>query len=171
VERVWGEALDKRSRDELEQAYRDVAPDLWRAVFVYAGGERDVADEAVAEAFAQAGEEMEQIRDLRPWLYSVAFRIARKELKHRRQALLREPVAGADAAEHRGATTDVAVDITRALRHLSPSQRGVFVLRDVYGYSTAGAAQILRMSEVAVRVHLHAARRRLRERLGEVDVL
>jgi RNA polymerase sigma-70 factor, ECF subfamily len=139
---------------------------------VYAGGVRDVADEAVAEAFAQAGEEMGQIRNLRPWLYSVAFRIARKELKHRRHAFLKEPIAATgDAAEPPAENTDVVVDLMRELRHLSPSQRGVLVLRDVYGYSTAGTARILQISDVAVRVHLHAARRRLRERLGEVDVL
>ena len=161
--------MDRQSRVDLEQAYRDLAPDLWRAVLVYAGGMREVADEAVAEAFAQAGADMGGIRDLRPWLYSVAFRIARGELKQRRHTSLTDAVRHptARSAAHR----EEIFDIIRALRHLSPTQRGVFVLRDAYGYSTAETARMLRISEVAVRVHLHAARRRLRDRLGEVDVL
>src|SRR6266536_2765621 len=56
-----GEELDQQSRDVLEDA-----------------------DEAVAEAFAEAGGEIGRIRDLKRWLYAVAFRIARKELKARR---------------------------------------------------------------------------------------
>jgi DNA-directed RNA polymerase specialized sigma24 family protein len=48
------------------------------------------------------------------------------------------------------------------LRDLSPMQRGAFVLREVFGYDSSETASLLGSSEVAVRVHLHAARRRLR---------
>lgn len=131
-----------------------------------------MADEAVAEAFAQAGVDMSRIRDLRPWLYSVAFRLARKELKRRRHAPLNEAVSTPnDAAASRSANTEAVLDLMRELRRLSPTERGVLVLRDAYGYSTAETARMLRISDIAVRVHLHAARRRLRDRLGEVEVL
>jgi RNA polymerase sigma-70 factor (ECF subfamily) len=155
----------------LEQAYRDLAPDLWRAVFLYAGGVREVADEAVAEAFAQAGADMGQIRDLRPWLYTVAFRIARKELKHRRHSRLNVGIAVSSTASPDTAGTEEILDLIRGLRHLSPTQRAVCVLRDVYGYSAAETGRMLRISEVAARVHLHGAHRRLRYHLREADVL
>ena len=130
-----------------------------------------MADEAVAEAFAQAGGEMERIRNLKSWLYSVAFRIARKELKHRhRGTISADLVPTADATEPTAAP-EAVLDLMRELRRLSPRQRGVLVLRDAMGYSTRETAGTLRISEVAVRVHLHAARRRLRDRLGGVEVL
>jgi Tol biopolymer transport system component len=33
---------------------REVGPQLWRAIFAYSGGRREVADDAVGEAFARA---------------------------------------------------------------------------------------------------------------------
>jgi len=167
-----GEELDQQSRDVLEDAYREFAPDLWRAVCVYAGGVREVADEAVAEAFAEAGGEIGRIRDLKRWLYAVAFRIARKELKARRGwTQLGDSVAVTARSTGPGPDADQVVDLMRELRRLTPNQRGVLILRDAYGYSSAEAARMLRISEIAVRVHLHAARHRLRARLGEVEVL
>ncbi len=55
------------------------------------------------------------------------------------------------------------------LRAMSPNQRATLVLRDVYGYSSKESAELLGISDVAVRVHLHAARRRLRKQLQEVE--
>ena len=49
-ETVRGDEDDER---RLEHVYREHADRLWRAVFL-ASGDRDVADDAVAEAFAQA---------------------------------------------------------------------------------------------------------------------
>jgi RNA polymerase sigma-70 factor (ECF subfamily) len=62
-----------------------------------------------------------------------------------------------------------AHELIELLRMLSPNQRGALVLRDLYGYPSAEAGRILGISEVAVRVHLHAARRRLRGLLEEVE--
>jgi RNA polymerase sigma-70 factor (ECF subfamily) len=60
-------------------------------------------------------------------------------------------------------------DLMELSRHLTLAQRKAFVLRDVFGYSTAESAELIGSSEVSVRVHLHAARRRLRGMLEEVD--
>lgn len=132
---------------------------MWRAIYGHAGGRREVADEAVAEAFAQAGRRVGEIRDLRPWLFRAAFRIAAGELKRARS---RGDPAAESVAAHDG--TGELMELTR---RLSNAQRRAFVLRDVLGYSTREAAELSGASEVAVRVHLHAARRRLRELLQE----
>ena len=68
----------------LERLFRDVASDLWRAVFAFAAGRPAVADDAVAEAFARALERPDGIRDPTAWLYRTAFRIAAAELKRDR---------------------------------------------------------------------------------------
>jgi DNA-directed RNA polymerase specialized sigma24 family protein len=70
----------ERQRD-YAALYREVGPQLWRAILVYAGGRREVADDAVGEAFARAIESDGVIRRPFPWLYRTAFRIAAAELR------------------------------------------------------------------------------------------
>jgi DNA-directed RNA polymerase specialized sigma24 family protein len=119
-----------------------------------------VADEAVAEAFAQAGRRVDAIRELRPWLFRAAFRIAAGELK-------RSHRPGGDAASEAVAPSDGTGELMELTRRLSNAQRRAFVLRDVLGFSTREAAELTGSSEVAIRVHLHAARRQLRALLQE----
>ena len=61
---------------DLELLYRESGPQLWRAIYAFAGGRRDIADDAVAEAFARAIERVTTIREPLPWIYRTAFRIA-----------------------------------------------------------------------------------------------
>jgi DNA-directed RNA polymerase specialized sigma24 family protein len=102
-----------------------------------------------------------RIRDLRPWIFRAAFRIAAGELK-------RPPAV--PAAETTHSSEEGLVDLLDLFSSLTRAQRRAVVLRDVLGYSTADAASLIGSSEVAVRVHLHAARRRLREQVEEADV-
>jgi RNA polymerase sigma-70 factor (ECF subfamily) len=51
--------------------------------------------------------------------------------------------------------------IAALVRHLSPIQRTVFLLRDALGYSIAETAELLGSSEGAVKAALHRARRAL----------
>jgi DNA-directed RNA polymerase specialized sigma24 family protein len=59
---------------DFDQVWREVGPVLWRAIVAYAGGRSDIADDAVAEAFARAIERDGQVRDPKAYLYRVAFR-------------------------------------------------------------------------------------------------
>ncbi len=163
--------LDDERRIELEGAYRRLGDDLWRAVFAFAGGSREVADDAVADAFIEAGRRLGSIRDLRAWLYTVAFRRAAAELRRRHvdvaadgdgrgDAVAAMPLAWADGE---------VLEILDMARALSPKQRAAFVLRDLMGYSTSDAARLLGISDVAVRVHLSGARRRLRASVTEAE--
>ena len=58
----------------------------------------------------------------------------------------------------------VRLAVTAVLQTLSPRLRGVFILRDVLGYSAAEAAEILEMSRAAVNSALPRARAAIRER-------
>ena len=151
--------LDDDGRRRLEMAYREFGDDVWRAILTYSGGRRDVADDTVAEAFAQAGRRLGEIRSLRPWVFRAAFRLARAELGRARETV---PLEGVDAAIDPDAD---APDVLDHLNRLSPRQRRAFVLRDVLGCSTRETAELLGSSEISVRVHLHGARRRLRDLL------
>lgn len=120
-----------------------------------------MADDAVAEAFAQALARGDELRDPLAWIWRAAFRIAAGELKAR--SMIGElDVDPADTAP------EPVADLIRALRALTPHQRAAVVLADYAGYSHREIAEILGSSVSAVGVHVHRARRRLR-RLLEVD--
>lgn len=54
-----------------------------------------------------------------------------------------------------------------AIEQLPPGLRLVFLLRDVAGLSTREAAEVLNLSEMAVKTRLSRARLRLREELTD----
>src|SRR5262245_5043680 len=70
--------------ERVREAYANDARPLWRAVFAYAG-RREVADDAVAEAFAQVLRRGNEVRDIRRWVWRAAFRIAAGELQAARR--------------------------------------------------------------------------------------
>jgi RNA polymerase sigma factor (sigma-70 family) len=58
-------------------------------------------------------------------------------------------------------TFEIEAAFQALMKHLSPLQRTVFLLRDVFGYSNAEAAAMLRTTEGAVKAALHRARHSL----------
>jgi DNA-directed RNA polymerase specialized sigma24 family protein len=150
---------DAEIGEQLESAYREHGARLWRAVFAFAG-DRQLADDAVAEAFAQALRRGGELRDPMAWIWRVAFRVAAGELKERRRYL----DAPSDQAYE---TPEPAWEIMRGLARLSPMQRASIVLHHYGGYRAKDIAVILGSTSAAVRVHLSAGRRRLRSILEE----
>jgi RNA polymerase sigma-70 factor (ECF subfamily) len=143
---------------DLERVFREDGPGVWRTIFAYSGGRRDVADDVVAEAFARAIEHAGTIREPAPWVYRVAFRLAREEMKGERRRT---------AAEVEGIIDPTEVsDLMPALRKLSPHQRAVIVMHYEADLPVAEIADRLGMASATVRVHLHRGRARLRELLG-----
>jgi RNA polymerase sigma-70 factor (ECF subfamily) len=138
--------------------YRSVAPNLWRAVYVYAGGNREIADDAVAEAFARAIQNDGTIRKPASWLYRCAFRIAAAEIR-----LANTERTLPDRVYEQ---THGTVELFCALRKLSPSQRVTVYLHYEVDMPVREIASYTGMSIAAVKVHLHRGRRRLRELLG-----
>src|SRR3989442_8789683 len=86
---------------DLEHLYRDAAPQLWRAIYGFAGGRRHLAEDAVAEVFARALEHEREIREPLAWIYRTAFRVASRELKREKRSLpaMPDPVPGIDPGE------------------------------------------------------------------------
>lgn len=163
-----GEAVREAHPDgraDLEILYRECGPQLWRAIYGFAGGRRHLAEDAVAEAFTRAIGQTRPIREPLAWIYRTAFRIASRELQREKRPLPAEPdpVPGIDPGE--------VVDVIRALALLSPNQRAAVLLHDLEGFTAPEVATLLGMSAATVRVHLFRGRRRLRELLGtEEDV-
>jgi RNA polymerase sigma-70 factor (ECF subfamily) len=145
---------------ELGEIYRTQGPKLWRALVAYSGN-RDIADDALAEAFAQAAARAEAIRQPDRWVWTAAFRIAAGALKRRSSVQLGDPsISGIDVT--------AALDLILALGKLPPRQRAALVLHYYGGYKAREIAHITGSTSATVRVHLSAGRKRLRELL-EVD--
>ena len=149
---------------DFERLYRGAGPGLWRALFAYTGGRRDIATDAVDEAFARALEHTNEIRAPLPWLYRTAFRVALEELRRERRTRHEEATDEATAPEP-------GLDgVMQAMRRLSANQRAAVFLHYVADLAVKDVAARLGMSSATVRVHLHRGRNRLRELLGDDDV-
>jgi RNA polymerase sigma factor (sigma-70 family) len=146
---------------DFEDLYREHADRLWRAVFAFAG-DREVASDAVGEAFAQCLARGSAVRTPGRWVWRAAFRIAAGELKERR--VRNVPL------DDRAADMDPgSAEFLSVLTGLSPRQRACLVLRYYGGYRPVDIGRILGSSAATVRVHLSQGRRRLRRLLEDED--
>ena len=151
-----------RSRIEqtsVETLYRDQGGQLWRAVFSFCG-DRTIADESVAEAFAQLIHRGGAVRDPAAWVWRAAFRIAAGELKERGR---RDHLAVEATYE----MPDPLPEIFRSLARLPRMQRAVIVMYDFADRPTAEIAETLGIARSTVRVHLSQARRTLKKMLED----
>ena len=125
----------ERSTQRVRDADQRIHVRLWRAVSAWSGS-RDVADEAVAEAFAQALRRGPYIADVDAWVWRAAFRIAAGELKQRRaraRSVANVPERTADPpGEER-------LELEEALALLSEQQRACVVLREQGGAVGSGS--------------------------------
>jgi RNA polymerase sigma-70 factor (ECF subfamily) len=151
-------------RGDLEDVYRLHGRKLWWAVLAYSG-DREIASDAVAEAFAQALRADDKVRSPADWVWRVAFRIAAGELKGRRRF---GPIPES-RAERSYELDDRARSLLEALARLSPRQRGAIVLHYYGGYSAKEVAAMTDSTAATVAVHLHRGRKRLKELLEERD--
>jgi RNA polymerase sigma-70 factor, ECF subfamily len=143
---------------DFDAIYQEHGDRLWRTIYAFAGGRRDVADEATAEAFARALEHQDTIRDPAPWLYRTAFRVATAELKRPRPIgeMIDPPLIEEQYS-----------DLSRSLAKLSPRQRASIYLHYIADLPLKEVARLMGTSVAAVKVHLFRGRERLRALLGE----
>ena len=154
---------------------------LWGLLYRMTGCAAD-ADDLVQETFVRLLEHApaDDGRPLRPWLVRVAMNLAHDLLRRRRRSpyvgpWLPSPVAAAADAEPieaveavaSGVSTEGRYDLVEsmsmaflvALEALTPRQRAVLLLRDVFDYSVRETAAVLGATEGGVKVaHLRARR-------------
>ncbi len=161
----------------LEAALRAHERRLWGLCYRMTGSVAD-ADDLVQETFTRALEAPPRLdAPLEPWLTRVAMNLARDALRRRRRTpypgpWLPAPVETGDAAAEvevaaEPASTEGRYDLLEsvtfafllALEALSPQQRAVLLLRDVFDYSVRETAGALGLSEANVKTtHLRARR-------------
>ena len=134
-------------------------------------GSRSDAEDIVQEALLRAVNHDEDLRTPRAFLTTVVTRLCLDELgsaRRRRESYvgpyLPEPVltdrldAGDDPAEYR---ENVSVALLTVLDTLSPAERAVFVLRDVFDLDYSVIGDALERSEASCRKLLQRARAQL----------
>jgi RNA polymerase sigma-70 factor (ECF subfamily) len=148
-------------RDDYASLFETTAPRLWRALYVYTGGRRVLAEEAVAEAFALVMERGSAVIDPEAWIFRTAFRIATNEMRRERRA---QPAASQPEPTYE---PEQVQDLMRALNKLPKNQRAAIVLHYREDLAVQEVASILGIKAPTVRVHLHRGRKKLRELLSQ----
>lgn len=152
--------------ERVRRVYEADHERLWRSLFAFCGS-RPLADDAVAEAFAQALRRGDQIDDVAAWVWTSAFAIARGELKQRGRT------TGDRLANQRaGDLADDDEDIQHLLQRLaalSHDDRELIVLCHVGGWKPRELAPVLGIPAGTLRVRLHRATARAREILEGED--
>ena len=173
---------------QVGDAFRANERYLWGLCYRMTGSAAD-ADDLVQETFVRALARPPANRDdpWRPWLVRVVMNLARDALRRRRRRSyvgpwLPSPIETDDeppayepvvvGADGRPLTTEGRYDLMEsvsfgfllALEALTPRQRAVLLLRDVFDYDVAETASALDMSEANVRTTHHRAPRDARLR-------
>jgi RNA polymerase sigma-70 factor (ECF subfamily) len=164
-------------RSAFEELVRIHADRLYAVVLRLCAGPHE-AEEVTQEAFLRAWRAIGRF-DGRSQLFTWLYRIGVNEARRRAQRSERAPrtvsleeapgeppdlsAAPEPVTEHRA----TRAMLTTALRRLPLDYRAPLVLRDIEGLSTAQAAEILGISEAALKSRLHRARAILRDGLAD----
>jgi RNA polymerase sigma-70 factor, ECF subfamily len=141
---------------DFDALFREAGSGVFRTLYAYTGGRRDIAEEAMAEAFARALARSSGIRDPVAWIYRTAFRLVNEELRAERRR-------GPSPQDVESPPPELT-RLIGALRRLSPNQRAAVVMRHVLDLEIVEIARRMGTAAPTVRVHLHRGRKRLRER-------
>jgi RNA polymerase sigma-70 factor (ECF subfamily) len=168
------EPLDRMT---FEQVVAEYADRLY-GIALRITGSPDDAEDAVQEAFLSAYRHLGQFRGEaapRTWLYRITVNAALRRLRERppheyldeAPAPSEQPVDWSARAQDAAVAAELRAQLEAALATLAPELRAAVVLRDVEGLSGREAAQVLEITEAALKSRLHRARALLRQALSE----
>ncbi|MFF5538008.1 RNA polymerase sigma-70 factor [Streptomyces cinerochromogenes] len=131
------------------------------------------AEDTVQDAWIKwSAAERSQVADPKAYLTRIVSNLALERLRstrHKRETYvgpwLPEPIlTGSDASEIVTDAESVSMAMLVVLETLSPLERAVFVLKEVFGFSHAEIAEAVERTEAAVRQAAHRAREHVRAR-------
>ncbi len=180
------DALLNGDAKAFEQVVLNESPRLYRMIFRIVRDE-DEARSVLQETFLQAYKRLSTFRresKFSTWLYAIGLNLARASLrKLKRFDPLEEDKIdrlqpafsnGMYANTHESWSPQKMAEqserkqlVHKAIDELPPDYRAVVTLRDIEELSTSEVAEILDISEGAVRVRLHRARQALRSLLDQ----
>ena len=168
------------NRASFAEAFEEHRELVWALCYRMTGAAAD-ADDLVQDTFARAMEHPPPKGDppktWRPWLVRIAVNLARDHLRRRKRRgysgpWLPSPIAidldapdvapRADTEARYAALESVSFAFLLALEALTPQQRAVLLLRDVFDYSVRETAEALALTEPNVKTTHHRARAAMR---------
>lgn len=174
VERA--QAGDRSAFEQLIARYQPLLRHIaWRMV-----GQPDLIDDLLQEATLQAYLSLRHVREagkVRAWLGGIVANICNSFLRDQRSIPLSlDALAGKVAGDtllvatapdphQRAEQRELQAHLWAAVQALSPKRRAVTVLFYYHQYTIAEIASLLGMSVGTVKVHLHGARKWLRQQL------
>jgi RNA polymerase sigma-70 factor (sigma-E family) len=164
--RVWGVEQQRREFAEFYSSARD---DCLRIVLVSVG-DRQLAEDLVAEAFTRAWMSWRTVRAHpvpRAWVVRAALNAHVSWWRRRR----REVALGVLSDDARQSPAPEPFDqvLVAAVRALPPRQREVITLRVFFDLDTAATARLLGISPGTVGAHLHRALAALRTQVPSLS--
>jgi RNA polymerase sigma factor (sigma-70 family) len=151
IERIKAEAFEPWFRREYPQVL---------GALILASGNRDVAEEATAEAFAKAYENWGRVGAMASpggWIYTVALNMARRRLRRRamERLLFRKLHTRTEVP------TETGFELWDLVRKLPPRERTAIVLRYVGDLRESEVAKAMGISDGGVAKTLNVARSHL----------
>jgi RNA polymerase sigma-70 factor, ECF subfamily len=150
-------------RPALYSYCRHLTGNIWDA--------EDLVQDTLLRGFGQWGVTHPAIRDHRSYLLRIATnvwidRIRRRETETRAVAVNAAAVTSSEPPLER--STDIREAGSRLLQRLSPQERAVFVLKEIFNMSLEEIAKLLATTTGAIKAALHRGRDRLNEPEGGV---
>jgi len=166
------EFADTRTLGELFAEFADATYTLGYRIL----GDRHLAEDVVQETFIKVIRSLPTYRGDGPiagWIYRIGYREAIAISRKRRDEVTDPDGAvftnlpAAESVEDTVISMDLVEQLDAAMRNLSEPVRATFTLRDIQGLSTREVAEILGVSQSAVKMRLARAREALRVQLRE----
>ncbi|MFI6002077.1 RNA polymerase sigma-70 factor [Streptomyces sp. NPDC051366] len=164
--------MTQSSADLDQQIFHQHRNLLFSVAYRFLGTAAD-AEDAVQDAWIKwSAADRSQVADPKAYLTRIVSNLALERLRstrYKRETYvgpwLPEPIlTGGDAAEAVTDAESVSMAMLVVLETLSPLERAVFVLKEVFDFSHAEIAEAVERSEVAVRQAAHRAREHVRAR-------
>lgn len=174
-------ALRRRDPQALAILFEQHADAIHRLALNVLGGDAQQADGVVQDTFIALIKHVDQFEGrarIGTWLYRVAYNEALRRLRRARPQLALDDALDEDLPtpaslfdwrdlpEEALRQQEAREVMQAAIDALPAALRATFTLRDVQELSTREVAEILGISEAAVKVRLHRARLALREALS-----
>jgi RNA polymerase sigma-70 factor (ECF subfamily) len=178
------DALRRGDRDEFARLVDAYSGPIYRLALKMLGSPQD-AEDALQTTFLKAFQHLRDFEgrsSLATWLYRIAANEALMTLRRKRPELSLTDLApeGAEDEDYEPTqftdwcclpeeeylTSEARQALDSAIQRVPEALRIVFLLRDIQGLSIQATAQVLDLSEAAVKTRLLRARLRLREALS-----
>jgi RNA polymerase sigma-70 factor (sigma-E family) len=154
----------EHKRREFTEFYASAKDDCLRIVLVSVG-DRQLAEDLVAEAFTRAWTSWRTVRAHpvpRAWVVRTALNAHVSWWRRRRREVVTESVPFPDSAEQPAA---IDSDLVATVQGLPPRQREVITLRVFFDLDTEATAKLLGIAPGTVGAHLHRALATLRTQI------